>query len=189
MPTNGYAGYAPGNNSRMPDELNDLQRYFRALPLESSEETLAIIDKLTRNTVRNPGEEKFRKINLTNAKIKATITDVPNAVGLLQQMGWVQEGDALVLPAGTRLNHETHVIGIIDAQDYYKEQMKKEKERQTRAAKELDPDVAKLRAQVEADRKEKAAEGPVTKSSVATKRGNGVHATCADLGIGKGGGG
>jgi len=188
MPTNGYAGYAPGANSRMPNELTDLERHFRALPLESSEDTLAIIDKLTRNIVRNPAEQKFRRINLTNAKIKAAIADVPNAIGLLEQMGWVQEEGALVLPPGARLSHEVHVIGIIDAQDYYKEQMKKEKERQTRAAKDIDPEVAKLKAQLEADRKEKAAEGPITKGSVATKRGNGVHMTAGDLGIGKGGG-
>jgi len=171
----GYAGYAPGGNSRMPDALTDLQAYLRSLPLEAAADTLALLDKLTRNIVRNPGEEKFRKINLTNPKIKAAIADVPNAVGLLQQMGWVMDGESLVLPASVRLSHEEHVVGLIDAQEYYKTANQKEKTRLMKAAKEVHGDVAKLREQIEADRKERAAEGPVTKGSVPTFHPNGAQ--------------
>jgi len=186
----GYAGYAPGANSRMPDKLTPLQQALRQLPLEQAAETLAIIEKLTRNVVRNPGEAKFRKINLTNEKIKKVIADVPNAVELLEEMGWVQEGDSLELPANIRLAHETHVIGIIDAQDHYKTQAAKEYSRQVRAKKEVDDDMVKLQQQIEADRKEKSAEGPVTKGSVAQKMGNGPNVMRAsDLGIGQSKGG
>ena len=80
--TMGYAGYAPGANSRMPDKLTPLQQAMRQLPLEQAAETLAIIEKLTRNVVRNPSEDKFRKINLTNAKIIQVIVQVPNAIEL-----------------------------------------------------------------------------------------------------------
>jgi len=173
----------------MPDKLTDLQAWLRSLPLAQALDCLAIIEKLTRNTVRSPGEAKFRKINLTNAKIKETIVDVPNAIGLLLEMGWVQEGEALELPSTIRLTHEEHVIGLIEAQDWYKTQASKEKSRQVLASKEKDTDQQKLAAAIEADRKEKAAEGPITKGSVATKRGSGSHMTAGDLGIGKGGGG
>jgi len=177
----GYAGYSPGANSRMPDALTDLQQVLRSLPLDAAAETLAVIDKLTRNIVSTPREEKFRKINLTNAKIKSVIGDVPNAIALLQEMGWVVEESALVLPASVRLCHEVHVIGIIEAQDWYKTQNAKEKTRQMRAAKEVDPDVALVRQQIEADKKERAAEGPVTKGSTATKRGNGTKSSLDDI--------
>jgi hypothetical protein len=185
----GYAGYAPGANSRMADKLTPLQEALRQLPLEQALETLAIIEKLTRNVVRNPGETKFRKINLTNEKIKKVIADVPNAIELFKEMGWVQEGEALELPDGVRLAHEVHVVGIIEAQDYYKTQAQKEHSRQVRASKEVDSDTAKLREKIEADRKEKAAEGPVTKGSVAQKIGDGQMAGCKDLGIGQSSGG
>merc|ERR1719331_1413451 len=116
----------------MADKLTPLQQALRQLPIEQALETLAIIEKLTRNVVRNPGEAKFRKINLTNEKIKKAIVDVPNAVELLKEMGWSQEGGFLELPSSTRLVHEVHVVGIIEAQDYYKTQVQKEHTRQVR---------------------------------------------------------
>jgi len=186
----GYAGYSPGGNSRMPDALTPLQEALRSLPLAEAAETLALMDKLTRNIVRNPGEAKFRKINLTNEKIKKAITDVPNAVDALKEMGWQQEDDFLVLPATVHLAHEVHVIGIIDAQDFYKTKGEKEKVRQTRESKAVDADTEKLREQIEADRKEKQAEGPVTKGSVPKKTGGGANIMRAgDLGIGQSSGG
>lgn len=185
----GYAGYAPGANSRMAAELTPLQEALRSLPLELFEETLALLDKLTRNVVRNPSEAKFRKISLTNEKIKKTITDVPNAVEILKQMGWQQQEDFMILPETVRLVHEVHVVGIIDAQDYYKTQAEKARVSQMRASKAVDADTEKLRQQIEADRKEKAADGPVTKGSVPQKMGDGKQVTASDYGIGQSKGG
>jgi len=131
----GYAGYSPGGNSRMPDALTPLQEALRSLPLEQAMDALTLILKLTRNIVQSPTEAKFRKINLANEKIKLAVGDVPNAVALMQQMGWVHEEGSLVLPASVRLAHEVHVVGIIDAQDHYKTLGRKEHVSQMRAAK------------------------------------------------------
>merc|ERR1719471_2486189 len=102
----GYAGYAPGANSRMKDQATPLEQALRALPLDRALETLELIEKLTRNVVRNPGEEKFRRIKLSNPKISAAITEVPFAVDVLKEMGWVEDGDGLSLPPSVRLVHE-----------------------------------------------------------------------------------
>merc|ERR1719183_811137 len=105
-------------------------------------------------------------------------------------MGWVQEGDSLVLPDTVRFSHEVHVVGIIEAQDHYKDEQKKDRVRQERARKEVDPEKQKLLQAAEADRKEKAAEGPVTKGSVAKKLEVGANIMRAsDLGIGQSQGG
>jgi hypothetical protein len=174
----------------MADSLTPLQEALRSLPLEEAADTLALMDKLTRNVVRNPSEAKFRKINLTNEKIKKAITDVPNAVEVLKEMGWQQQEDFMVLPETVRLAHEVHVVGIIEAQDYYKTQAEKARVSQMRASKAVDADTEKLRQQIEADRKEKAAEGPVTKGSVPQKMGDGANIMRAsDLGIGQSKGG
>jgi len=184
----GYAGYSPG--SLVADKLTPLQQALRALPLEQAADTLALIEKLTRNIVSNPREEKFRKINLTNGKIKSAIADVPNGIQVLTAMGWVQEGESLVLPSTARLAHEVHVVGLIEAQDHYKKAVAKERASQVRASKVVDGDLEKVRQQMEADRKEKAAEGPVTKGSVARKLGDGANIMRAgDIGIGKSAGG
>merc|ERR1712048_284660 len=172
------------------DKMGPLEQALRSLPLDKYQETLELIQKLTQNTVRNPTEEKFRRIKLTNPKIAAAITDVPNAVELLKEMGWQQEGEELVLPAAVRLLHEREVVGIIDAKDWYKKEAEKEHKRQMQALKERDPEKENLLKQMEADRKEKQAEGPVTKSSVAQKLGDGPNITRAgDIGIGKSSGG
>jgi hypothetical protein len=41
-----------------------------------------------------------RQIRLTNEKIAAAITHVPGAKEAMVEMGWKEEGDCLVLPAG-----------------------------------------------------------------------------------------
>lgn len=119
----------------MPDALTPLQQALRSLPLDQAMDTLTMILKLTRNIVQNPAEAKFRKINLANEKIKLAIGDVPNAIALMQHMGWEHEEGSLVLPATVRLAHEVHVVGVIDAQDHYKTLGRKEHVSQMRAAK------------------------------------------------------
>lgn len=49
-----------------------------------------------------PKEEKYRKIRLSNEKIRATIVDVPGGVDLLLALGWARDEteDALIIPAG-----------------------------------------------------------------------------------------
>ena len=70
----GYAGYAPGHKVQIATTLQQL------LKLIKSDATLATMEKLTRNSAQAPGEEKFRKIRLTNEKIAAVITNVDGAV-------------------------------------------------------------------------------------------------------------
>jgi len=184
----GYAGYSPGN--KIADKLTPFQQALRALPLDKALETLELIEKLTRNVVRNPTDEKFRRIKLSNPKIAASITDVPFAVDVLKEMGWVEDGDGLALPADVRLVHEREVIGIIEAKDYYKKEEENERRRQTAARKALSADKEAVMRQMEADRKEKEAEGPVTHGSVAQKLGDGPNIMRAgDVGIGKSAGG
>mmetsp|Transcript_65477 Transcript_65477/g.203039 ORF Transcript_65477/g.203039 Transcript_65477/m.203039 type:complete len:186 (+) Transcript_65477:82-639(+) len=184
----GYAGYSPGN--KIADKLTPLQQALRALPLDKAQETLELIEKLTRNVVRNPGEEKFRRIKLSNPKISAAITEVPFAVDALKEMGWVEDGDGLALPPSVRLVHEKDVVAIIDAKDFYKKEEENERRRQVAARKAPSTEKEALMQQMEADRKEKDAEGPVTQGSKAQKLGDGPNIMRAgDVGIGKSAGG
>jgi len=186
--TMGYAGYSPGN--QVADKLTPLQQALRALPVAQAQETLDLIERLTRNVVRNPAEEKFRRIKLSNPKIAAAITDVPFAVDVLKEMGWVEDGEGLALPTSVRLLHEKEVVALIDAKDHFKKEEENQKRREVMARKAVDPEKEALRKQLEADRKEKDAEGPVTQGSMAKKLGNGSNImTAGDLGIGKNAGG
>mmetsp|Transcript_91864 Transcript_91864/g.255896 ORF Transcript_91864/g.255896 Transcript_91864/m.255896 type:complete len:186 (+) Transcript_91864:81-638(+) len=184
----GYAGYAPGN--KIADKLTPLQQALRALPLDKAQETLELLEKLTRNVVRNPGDDKFRHIKLSNPKIAAAITEVPFAVDALKEMGWVEDGEGLALPPTVRLLHESEVVAIIDAKDYYKKEEENERRRQVAARKAQSAEKEAVLRQMEADRREKDAEGPVTQGSVAQKLGDVPNVVrAADLGIGKSAGG
>lgn len=194
----GYAGYAPGANSRMEGPRSDLEQVLRSLPLDKAAETLEIMEKLTRNVVSTPAEEKFRKIKLTNKKINDTITSVPGAVPILQQMGWVagpSDGEpTLVLPAGVRLDFQEHVVKFIEAKDFYKKEHEKERRQKHREERDAsDPDKQQVRLQVEQDRKEReaaAANSGPTRASHAQKLGEGPNIKRAgDIGIGKSQGG
>mmetsp|Transcript_17155 Transcript_17155/g.36854 ORF Transcript_17155/g.36854 Transcript_17155/m.36854 type:complete len:185 (-) Transcript_17155:175-729(-) len=183
----GYAGYSPGH--KVADQLTPLQQALRNLPVDKAQEVLELVEKLTRNVVRNPGEEKYRTIKLTNPKIAATIAEAPGMVPIMQEMGWIQEGEALILPQAVRLAHEVHVVGLIDAKDYHKKEAENEKRRVLRADKMSD-EQKELMKKMELDRKEKEAEGPVTQGSTARDLGNGPNVMRAgDIGIGKSSGG
>jgi len=169
--------------------LTPLQQALRSLPLEKAQEILELLEKVTRNVVRNPGEEKFRSLKLTNPKIAASVADAPSMVDALKDMGWVQEGEMLVLPPSVRLAHEVHVVGLIDAKDWWKKEAEDEKRRQMRAG-NMDDEQKELIQKMELDRKEKEAEGPVLHGSVAKKLGDGPNIMRAgDVGIGKSSGG
>lgn len=160
------------------------------MPLEQAQEILELLEKLTRNVVRNPGEEKFRKVKLTNAKIAAAVAEAPQMLEVLGEMGWVQEDDCMILPPSVRLAHEVHVVGIIDAKDYFKKEAENERRRQMRAGKAGDAEKDELRKQMELDRQEREAAGPEFRSSVAKKLGEGSGITrCSDVGIGQSQGG
>jgi hypothetical protein len=185
----GYAGYAPGANSRLADALSPLQQALRNLSVEGVQEILDLLKKLTENVVRNPGEEKFRRVRLTNAKIAAAVAESPAMLDVLKEMGWVEEDGVMVLPPSVRLAHEIHVIGIIDAKAWWKKEEENEKRRQMRARKETGADTDTIRKQLELDRQERAADGPVTRSSVPKQLGEGTKMTAGDIGIGKSSGG
>merc|ERR1719326_902497 len=106
--------------NKIADALSDLELCLRRLPLDQAEDTLELIEKLTRNVVRNPKEEKFRRIKLSNKKISESITSVPGAVELLRVMGWVdaaasaEDGPTLELPASVKPVFEVEVVKIIE---------------------------------------------------------------------------
>merc|ERR1711974_314304 len=128
------------------------QQALRSLPLEQAHEVLDLLEKLTRNVVRNPAEDKFRCVKLTNAKIAAAVASAPTMVDALQEMGWVKKGDNLVLPPSVRLLHEVHVVDIIDAKDHYKKEAENERRRQLRAGKTGDAEKEELMKKMEIDR-------------------------------------
>ena len=66
-----------------------------------------VMGKLIRNAAVSPSEDKFKRIKLSNSKVKTTIVDIPGGVQSLLAMGWTHDEvdkDFLVLPKGTQMS-------------------------------------------------------------------------------------
>merc|ERR1712166_1546756 len=163
----GYAGYGPGDKVAVAQ--SPLQAALNAVKSDASLETM---NKLVRNCAQNPTEEKFRKIRLTNEKIAAVLVAVEHAKEAMLAMGWVEEGEFLVLPAGRNLTM-AQVRDIEDAKAKLKKETEQALMRAACPKKKEDPEMKRLREQMEADKRERAARGPITQDSVATPKGQG----------------
>ena len=124
---------------------------------------------------QQPTEPKFRRLKLSNAKIAELFVAVPGALEALGELGWVKEvdavdGDVMVLPAGKHMSM-TEVRLINAAQERLAEVLKA-KARSESAARSRSNDPAReaLRAQIELDKRERAAKGPVTVGSMAVPK-------------------
>lgn len=111
--------------------------------------------------------------------------------GVLAQIGWVEEtrdGEtALVLPLKVQCTMQ-QVRAIDDAMAALVKRMEEDRRAASRK-RAADPEKARLHAQLEADRRERAARGPVTQGSKANKldfgaNGESARANRAENGIG-----
>ncbi len=65
-----------------------------------------VMSKLVRNTAVSPSEDKFKRIKLSNSKVKSTIVEPTGGVPSLLAMGWVYDEadqDFLMLPKGVQM--------------------------------------------------------------------------------------
>jgi len=112
------------------------------------------------------------QIRLSNEKIAAVLVAVEGAKTAMLTMGWVEDGEFLVLPAGAQLSMK-EVRDIEDAKIKLKKEEEQALMRAAMPKKKEDPEMKRLREQLEADKRERAARGPITQGSVAAPRGNG----------------
>ena len=176
----GYAGYAPGHTvvEKTPIE--------RALHRVSSEDAHDLLEKLTRNVARAPGDPKFRRLKASNATIAAKVFGNQEVLDCLLVLGWVREDvdgeDGLSLPSEVPGNM-AHVRAIDAARIALRRRQEEDLRARIRArALDSDPERAALRAAYEADKAERKAAEPVTQGSVATQRGPGTMKTAKDVG-------
>lgn len=85
----GYAGYVSAKYP--PPKPTEVEAAMQAI---KSEQALDVIGKLLYNAAISPREEKFRRIKLTNAKIKEAVIDTHGALDALRALGWVDDPEA-----------------------------------------------------------------------------------------------
>ena len=77
-----------------------------ALAGVGSLECLELLEKVTYNAAVQPGEEKFRRLKLSNSKIRAQVAEAEGGLAAMGELGWQQgegeegEGPLLTLPKG-----------------------------------------------------------------------------------------
>jgi len=103
-------------------ELTAFEKVLRSLPTGIALDALAIIEKISRKILQQPGEEKWRRLSKFNARL---LPILGNKAGLniMKEIGWQVEKDFLVLPHWVTLEFQQHVTKIIEARHYYKEEL------------------------------------------------------------------
>ncbi|EFN52168.1 expressed protein [Chlorella variabilis] len=144
--------------------------------------------QITYNAVVNPGDAKFRRLKLSNAKIKAAIVDTEGALATMRELGWQEgeeDGEAVLSLKGAATMAQVRTIQ--ETQQAFKKKSAKDLIQRSKSAASLSgsEEQESLRQQLEADKAERAAREPVTKPSVAQPLpGSGANiATARDVGI------
>lgn len=79
--------------------------------LQNSVNTLR---RILRNLIGSPLEAKFRKLNLTNSKVVATVVQIPGAKEYLLSCGFVQEDEQLIFPSSQTLRLVKHGLQLLN---------------------------------------------------------------------------
>jgi len=181
----GYAGYAP---TKYVTEKTDLEKTLAAV---SNVDSLKLLLKLTQNPQMQPREAKYRSIKKGNAKIANVLQSGGEAV--LEAMGWENAedesgNDVLVLPPNKQITM-TEVRAVVEAVEKAEKDGKAKLMAAAMRAPTTDAEKERLRAQLEADRKERQAMEPSTGSIAKQLPGSGGITNCKDVGIGCSSGG
>eukprot|EP00930_Biecheleria_cincta_P036184 TRINITY_DN24828_c0_g1_i1.p1 TRINITY_DN24828_c0_g1~~TRINITY_DN24828_c0_g1_i1.p1 ORF type:complete len:352 (+),score=98.21 TRINITY_DN24828_c0_g1_i1:63-1058(+) len=146
-------GYYNQPVNKLPTELNELEKLLRALQLDGAIEALDLLETITRNVIQNASEDKYRRLRTTNEKLKPLFGQ-PGVLPAMQEMGWQEEGEFMVLPKAVKLDFPQHVVKILEAKSHYGKL--RESEKRTAKLAE-DPNKAAMLKQLELDRRERSA--------------------------------
>lgn len=86
----GYAGYVSAKYP--PPPQTEVEAAVAAV---KSEAALEVIGKLLYNAAVSPREDKFRRVRLTNPKVREAVVEAHGAVDALRVLGWVDDPEAL----------------------------------------------------------------------------------------------
>ncbi|KAE8690880.1 hypothetical protein F3Y22_tig00110893pilonHSYRG00675 [Hibiscus syriacus] len=78
--------YRQLNKTKVSSELSS------DLPRDELEGSIQVVLRLLRNIVKEPGNDKFRKIRMSNPKIREAVDDVSGGVELLEHVGFALKG-------------------------------------------------------------------------------------------------
>ncbi|PNH08635.1 hypothetical protein TSOC_004788 [Tetrabaena socialis] len=108
----GYGGYVSAKLP--PPKPTEVEAAVQAV---KSLEAVEMIHKLVYNSAVSPKEEKFRKVRLSNPKVKAVLGDAEGALEAMTALGWATEeaeGESwMVVPAGKYMSMQQ--VRIVEA--------------------------------------------------------------------------
>lgn len=88
-----------GKADEVVQALNELRSRHRVPEeLEGLHTCLKTVRAYVSNLAKNPQEAKFQKINRTNNAFSTRVEPFPEAIAVLMAVGFVEEGDQLVVP-------------------------------------------------------------------------------------------
>eukprot|EP01026_Neomeris_dumetosa_P014324 TRINITY_DN1516_c0_g1_i14.p1 TRINITY_DN1516_c0_g1~~TRINITY_DN1516_c0_g1_i14.p1 ORF type:complete len:214 (-),score=34.87 TRINITY_DN1516_c0_g1_i14:291-845(-) len=159
-----YAGYVPAKLP--PAKLDSFQSALRSV---ESQRCLEVIRKLCYNVACSPTEEKYRRVKISNQKIKEAIVDVEGGLDVMGVLGWIreeQQGDVLFLPPKTYITMK-QVRDIDDRLDDLKREAEKAIHKSVSSSSLRGNDeMERIQAQLEADKRERMNMEAVSKNAI-----------------------
>lgn len=117
-----YYGLEVSRNARIRDiEMRErrtsLDRLLRTLPSGIALEALTLLEKILQKIIDQPGDDKWRQLSKSNAKL---LPILGNRAGLniLRQIGWEVDEDLVVLPLTVTIEYRKHLAKVIAAKDH-----------------------------------------------------------------------
>ncbi|XP_041364348.1 peptide-N(4)-(N-acetyl-beta-glucosaminyl)asparagine amidase-like isoform X2 [Gigantopelta aegis] len=89
--------------------LDSIQQLLSENSKDSFLEASEILLKFASNVLKNPNDPKYRKIRVGNPVVQTKLLPVSGALECLFEMGFLEDGDFLTMPATSRLNRMQHV--------------------------------------------------------------------------------
>jgi ribosomal protein L12E/L44/L45/RPP1/RPP2 len=149
--TAGAASFSFSQRERLVDristKLDDLvQDESTKIDVEGA---ATLMRTLFNNIVKNPNEQKFRKVNLENKAIQSKLGENASCLGILKSVGFAKSGSELVLAKGKKVINVAPFVVARDCIDKWL--LKNRKEMAALARKRKDEvDQARLQAEREA---------------------------------------
>lgn len=120
-----------------------------------AEESAMVVRSLLSNVIKNPYEQKYRSVNLTNKKIAAKISNFSSAVAMLKSSGFVKnnDGTSMTLAKGKKVFNVAPPMVARDSIDKWIDQSRYEIAKAARKRKD-EEDRARLEAEGHFDKEE-----------------------------------
>jgi hypothetical protein len=145
--TAGAASFSFSARERLTDRISTmLDKLVDDEHIEDVESSAMLLRTLLNNVVKNPYEQKYRKVNLANSLISSKIGGSTSALAILKSVGFSRSANEMYLHKGKKV---INVAPIVVAKDTIEKWVQKNKAEMAAAARKRKDEMDRVKVQEE----------------------------------------